>query len=147
MGASSVTGVSGAGSAEAHSKGPQNNRTIYQTLNGPYVVAAGEVLNVDECWQVLVEVAGLTENPDNYTVVVTQSDWSNYDRRPNRVAHIEKLDSEGNNWDDVEGEWMGAMGGFVLHVGDPDNTYSSYPRKFGYIIVRNGGAGASYECY
>lgn len=147
MGASSVTGVSGAGSAEAHSKGPQNNRTVYQTLNGPHVVAAGEVLNVDECWQVLVELNGLTENPDNYAVFVTQSDWSNYDGRPYRVAHIEKLDSEGNNWDDVEGDWVGSMSGFVLHTGDTSYVNSGYPRKFGYVVVRTGGAGASYECY
>lgn len=147
MGASSVTGVSGAGSAEQYSKGPQNKRTVYATLNGPHVVAAGEVLNEDDCWQVLVQVVGLTESPDNYTVVVTQSDWSNYDGRGQYPPHIEKLDSNGNNWDDVEGEWEGAMSGFVLHTGDPDNTNPGYPRKFGYMIVRNGGAGGSYECY
>lgn len=146
MGASSVTGV-GKGSSEAGNKGPGNNRNIYVTTNGPHIVAAGEVINVDNCWQVYVPIDGLTESPDKYTVMITQSDWANYDGRGNYPPHIEKLDTIGNNFDDVNGDWEGPMGGFVLHTADNDQTNSSYPRKFGFIVVRTGGAGYSYECY
>jgi hypothetical protein len=146
MGASSVTGV-GKGSSEAGNKGPGNNRNIYVTTNGPHIVASGEVINVDDCWQVYVAIDGLTETPDKYTVIVTQSDWANNDGRGNRPPHIEKLDIMDNNYDDVDGDWEGPMGAFVLHTGDDNQTDSSYPRKFGFIVVRTGGAGFSYECY
>jgi hypothetical protein len=41
MGATSVTGVSGVGSAEGHTKGPNNSRNTYVPLVGPRVIAAG----------------------------------------------------------------------------------------------------------
>jgi hypothetical protein len=149
MGATSATGVSGPGSAEAYSKGPQNNRTIYQSINGPHMISAGEIINVGNCWQIYVDVRGLglTENPDYYSVFITQSDWTNYDYRPNRPAHVEKLDIMDNNWDEVDGAWVGPMGAFVLHVGDSSSVAGGdYSRKFAYVIVRNGGA-LSYGCY
>ena len=44
MGATSVTGVSGHGSAEGHGvKGPHNGRDIYLPIVGPHVVCAGNV--------------------------------------------------------------------------------------------------------
>ena len=147
MGASSVTGV-GKGSSEAGNKGPGNNRNIYVTTNGPHIVASGEVVNVSDNWQIYVSIAGLTESPDKYTVVVTQSDWTNYDGRGNRPPHIEKLDTMGNNYDDVDGDWEGPMAGFVLHTADSNNVAESgYSRKFGFIVIRNGGAGFSYDAY
>jgi hypothetical protein len=144
MGASSVTGV-GNGSSEAGNKGPGNNRNIFVTTNGPHIVASGEVVNTNDSWQINVVIEGLTESPDRYTVVVTQSDWANNDGRGNYPPHIEKLDTIGNNFDDVDGDWEGPMGGFVLHTADNDQTDSSYSRKFGFIVIRNGGSGFSSD--
>lgn len=41
MGASSVTGVSGNGSAEGFSKGPGNGRNIYAPLSSPHIIYCG----------------------------------------------------------------------------------------------------------
>lgn len=143
MGATSVTGT-GAGSSEGLIKGPGNNRNIYEPLNGAHVVAAGEIYS-DGYWQILVNVPGLTETPDKYAVIVTQSDFSNSDGHGNRPPHVEKLDVESNNLDDVGYDltsdysavqsynWELPMGGFILHTG---NTAS---HMFNYVIVRVGG--------
>jgi hypothetical protein len=155
MGATSVTGV-GNGSAEGLNKGPGNNRTIYTTVNGPHVVAAGEVYS-DGCWQVQVDVPGLTETPDKYVVLVTQSDWSDSDGRGNRPPHIHKYDIYGNSqYNVITGEGSGpdentwyTMAGFVLHPADDDyaDICCDFGRKFGWVIVRAGGAFSFDDCY
>jgi hypothetical protein len=148
MGASSVTGK-GIGSAEGTNKGPQNNRQIYVTLQQPHVITAGEVLNDDNCWQIEVIIPGLTESPENYVVMITQSDWTNYDGRPNNPAHIEKIDQNGNNLSDNNDVWPAdaVMGGFILHTGDDSCTdWDCYPRRFGFVVVKTG-VGSTYSCY
>jgi hypothetical protein len=147
MGATSVTGT-GKGSSEGLIKGPGNNRNIYEPLNGSHVVAAGEIYS-DGYWQILVTVPGLTETPDKYAVIVTQSDFSNYDGHGYRPPHVEKIDVEGHNLDwwgyeyssdnsaINEKYWELPMGGFILHTG------SSNEHMFNYVIVRIGGGGNS----
>lgn len=155
MGATSVTGV-GNGSAEGLNKGPSNNRTVYTAIHNAHVVAAGEVIG-DGCWQVLVDVPGLTESPDKYVVLVTQSDWSNDDGRGEYPPHVEKIDILGNNEQNIlTGEGSGpddstwyTMGGFILHTGDGDmpNTCCGYGRRFAWVIIRKGGGFSYDDCY
>ena len=145
MGATSVTGT-GKGSSEGLIKGPGNHRNIYEPLNGAHVVASGEIYS-DGYWQILVKIPGLTETPDKYAVVVTQSDFTNYDGHGERPPHIEKLDIENHNlnwWgyeysDDysavIEKYWELPMGGFILHTGSYRN------HMFNYVVVRIGGGG------
>jgi len=146
MGATSVTGVSGAGSSEAYNKGPGNNRNIYQPLTGTSIVAAGEVFN-EGCWQTLVQFPALAESPDNYVITVTQSDWSNNDGAGHRPPHVEKLDQDGYNseyWYCETGHPWGPnskLGGFVLHGG------SDCLHKYGWMIVKVGGAFSVETCY
>ena len=158
MSATSVTGK-GAGSSEGLNKGPGNKRVIYAPKNGASILAAGEVWDFDGVWQLEVRIPGITESPDDVTVLVTQSDWTNYDGRGNRVPHIEKIDSNGNNFDDSDNvidssgdydiyKWETGVtfAGFILHTGDPYGTDSGYPRKFGYVVLKTGG-GNSFASY
>jgi len=158
MATQSTTGV-GNGSAEGLNKGPGNKRTIYAPLNGPCVLAAGEVWDNDDVWQLEVRIPGINENPDDITVLVTQSDWTNYDGRGDNPPHIEKIDSNGNNFEDSDYiedcsgdycvyKWEPGVtfAGFIIHTGDDDGTDSGYPRKFGYIVLKTGG-GKSFGSY
>lgn len=158
MSATSVTGV-GKGSAEGLNKGPGNKRVVYAPKNGACILAAGEVWDYDDVWQLEVRIPGITESPDDVTVLITQSDWTNYDGRGDNPPHIEKIDSNGNNFDDsdyiqdCDGDecvykWEPGVtfGGFILHTGDDDGTNSGYPRKFGYVVLKTGG-GKSFNTY
>lgn len=158
MSATSVTGV-GKGSAEGLNKGPGNKRVVYAPKNGASILAAGEVWDYDDVWQIEVRIPGIEESPDNVTVLITQSDWTNYDGRGDNPPHIEKIDSNGNNFDDSDytedcsGDeciyaWESGVtfAGFILHTGDNDGTNSGYPRKFGYIVLKTGG-GNSFGTY
>jgi hypothetical protein len=145
MGATSITGV-GQGSSEGSNKGPGNNRTIYQTINGPSIVAAGRIEN-DGCWQVLVTLANeLPGSPDSYAIFVTQTDWYNDDGRSYRPPHTEKIDQYGHNlgyyWDE-NGDPIWASDSklkqFVLHVGD--DGYHRYE----WVIMKIGGIGSDYD--
>mgnify|MGYP003351862569 FL=1 len=158
MSATSVTGK-GVGSAEGLNKGPGNKRVIYAPKNGASILAAGEVWDYDDVWQLEVRIPGINEHPDNVTVLITQSDWTNYDGRGNNPPHIEKIDSNGNNFEDSDyledcsGDecvyaWEPGVtfGGFILHTGDSSGTDSGYPRKFGYVVLKTGG-GNSFASY
>ena len=160
MSATSVTGK-GAGSSEGLNKGPGNKRVVYAPKNGASILAAGEVWDMDGVWQVEVLIPGIDEHPDNVTVLITQSDWTNYDGRGNNPPHIEKIDSNGNNFDDsnytidcsgdypiFKWEPNVKFAGFILHTGDSSNVDASYfdcggpqsyPRKFGYVVLKTGG--------
>jgi hypothetical protein len=158
MSATSVTGK-GNGSSDGLNKGPGNKRTIYQPANGAAILAAGEVWDYDEVWQLEVRIPGINENPDDVTVLITQSDWTNYDGRGNNPPHIEKIDSNGNNFDDSDYtyddsgdettyKWEQGVtfGGFILHTGDDGGTDSDYPRKFAYVVLKTGG-GKNFNTY
>ena len=57
MSATSVTGK-GVGSSEGLNKGPGNKRVIYQPANGAAILAAGEVWDYDDVWQLEVRIPG-----------------------------------------------------------------------------------------
>lgn len=74
MGASSVTGVSGSGSAEnAGQKGPGNGRNQYVPLVSPHVVAAGTVTCSSNVATVTFGDA-LAGAPSKYVVLLTPVD-------------------------------------------------------------------------
>lgn len=158
MSATSVTGK-GNGSSEGLNKGPGNKRTVYQPANGAAILAAGEVWDYDDVWQLEVRIPGINEHPDNVTVLITQSDWTNSDGRGNNPPHIEKIDNNGNNFEDSDYiqncepdecvyAWEPGVtfAGFILHTGDDNGTDSGYPRKFGYVVLKTGG-GKSFNTY
>lgn len=159
MGATTTQGT-GPGSAEGKNKGPGNKRVIYQPANGAAILAAGEVYDSNGGWNFEVYIPGINEHPDNVTVIVTQSDWTNYDHRigrGNEIAwHIEKFDQNYDNQEDAADSYIpgtclpawpsdSVFAGFVLHTGAPEYTDSGYPRKFGYVVVKCGGGKSFYN--
>ena len=127
MGATSVTGV---GQGSANKVGPAIKNI---TINDPHIIISGNCdTSVDigsGNWQVLVEFPELPLGPEHYSVFVIQSDHGNDDGRNQYPAHIEKLDANGNNEDDI---FDSGFGGFILHTGDNDT------RTFMYMVVKNG---------
>ncbi len=76
MGASSVTGVSGVGSAEKLGmKGPGNGRNQYVPLVSPHVVAAGSVTCSSNVATVVFPTP-LAKAASNYVVMLTSFDAS-----------------------------------------------------------------------
>jgi len=141
MSATTTQGT-GTGSSEGLNKGPGNGRNIYQSLNGPHIVLAGQVYN-DECWQTLITFPSLPSSPDKYVILVTQTDWANNDGSGYRPSHTEKLDQYGDNLDDNNNEWPldAKLSGFVLHGGSEND------HRYDWVIIKAGGAFSYEYCY
>jgi hypothetical protein len=77
MGASSVTGISGPGSAEGLNKGPGNGRNQYVPLVSPHVIAAGTVTLSSNT--AVVELPKPAAQPaSGYAILVTGSTAAAY---------------------------------------------------------------------
>lgn len=110
-------------------------------LNGPHIVACGEV--VCDGWKVRVDLEStLPLGPDHYVVMLTQNDVSGDlggadGLRGDHAPHAEKfmlVDNVAvNRITSVCADWASnGLAGFVLHAG------ADGVRTFGYTIVKTG---------